>query len=98
MISSTPVLGDTVLDTLSQAMLQAVDHAIEFDFGAGGNANSTPGDRLYVLDLDLDGHGLFETTRSFHRLPCDVNGDGKLDPPDSLLVNRSKGRHLPPAS
>jgi hypothetical protein len=89
MSGSTPILSDRAEVLLDPAMLTVIDHAIEFDFGAGGiggSATSTLGDGLYELELDLDGDGLFETSRSFHRLLGDVNGDGVVNQTDLDLI------------
>ena len=76
-------------------LLQAVDHVIEFDFGAnglGGNRNSTAGDGYYELDLDLEGDGSFETVRHFYRLLGDANGDHVVDSNDLSMITAAFGQ------
>jgi len=41
--------------------------------------------------VDVDGNGSFETTRTFHRLFGDVNGDLVVDLLDSQLVLNATG-------
>ena len=76
-------------------LLQAVDHVIEFNFGAsgiGGNPNSTAGDGYYELDLDLEGDGSFETVRHFYRLLGDANGDHVVDSNDLSMITAAFGQ------
>ena len=61
-------------------VLHAVDHAIEFDFGAnglGGNPNSREGDGNYVVSVDGS-----PQTFAFDRLLGDLNGDGRVNAVD----------------
>jgi hypothetical protein len=68
---------------------------LSVDFGAqgiGGNRNSNAGDGYYKLTLDLDGDGVFETTRTFYRLFGDANGDHKVDSADASFILAAYGQ------
>jgi len=54
--------------------------------GLGGSINSNAADGSYLIEMDLDGNGTFETTARFHRLLGDVNGDKVVDINDTNLV------------
>jgi hypothetical protein len=89
-------------DAGSQVNLNGVHYVtannLSFDFGAqgiGGNRNSIAGDGYYKVQLDLDGNGTFETTRRFHRLFGDVNGDRKVTLADTARVLSNLGSHNP---
>lgn len=74
--------------------LEAIDQALEFDFGPGGIGGdplSSSGDGYYQLEIDLDGDGTFETTRNFYRLLGDVNGDRIVDNLDILAITLAFG-------
>ncbi len=60
--------------------------------GIGGNRNSVTGDGYYVLELDLDGDGLYDTQRRFYRLMGDVNGDRVVNAADASLIQSQIGR------
>ena len=60
------------------------------DFGVNGvtgAAGTTAGDGTYTLAFDLDGNGSLETTRTFHRLLGDLNGDRAVDEKDTALID-----------
>src|SRR5262249_27096443 len=90
--------GGTTL-ALPAGVLNAYDHLIEFDFGAGGigslsgapNADSTVGDGYYKIELDLDGSGNYATTVAFDRLLGDVDGNRSVDANDAALVSSQMG-------
>jgi hypothetical protein len=70
-------------------VLSSSGNTLSFDFGAqgiGGNRNSNAGDGWYQIQLDLDGDGSFETTRSFYRLVGDVNGDRQVTSTYATLI------------
>jgi hypothetical protein len=76
-------------------LLDAVDTAIEFDFGAlgiTGAPNTNAGDGYYEIDIDLDGDGTFDATRRFFRLLGDANGSGLVDELDVMIVNAALGQ------
>ena len=67
----------------------AIDAVIAMDFGAqgiGGDRNSAVGDGSYVIELDRDNDGSFETSLRFFRLLGDVNGDKEVNTLDSSIV------------
>jgi hypothetical protein len=69
--------------------------SVELDFGIlglGGNPTSALGDGHYILEVDLDGNGTFDTSRRFYRLLGDANGDHQVDDMDLALVNSALGR------
>jgi hypothetical protein len=69
--------------------LSASGSTLAIDFGAAGlgaSRNTNAADGYYTLGLDLDGDGVFETTRRFYRLLGDVNGDRKVDTTDVSAV------------
>lgn len=73
---------------------QAVSNRIELDFGSqgiGGSKNSSTGDGYYMLSLDLDANGSFETVRSFYRLFGDANGDRRVDVDDLDAIAAAYG-------
>jgi hypothetical protein len=47
-----------------------------------------------IAAADLDGDGTADVTRRFYRLLGDVNGDGKVNVTDRVLVSRAVGRFL----
>ena len=55
----------------------------------GGTRNTTAGDGYYVLEVDLDGNGTFDTDRRFYRLLGDVNGDRQVSDADVAAVDRA---------
>ncbi len=68
---------------------------LSIDFGAqgiGGNRNTSAGDGYYVLSMDLDGNGTFETTLAFYRLFGDANGDRKVDAADGAFILGAYGQ------
>ncbi|MBY0460829.1 MAG: hypothetical protein K2V38_26215, partial [Gemmataceae bacterium] len=83
--------------TLAAGVLSATGNVLTLDFGVaglGGNRNSNAADGYYTLQLDLDGDGVFETTRSFYRILGDVNGDRKVDDADLALMDNAIANNL----
>ncbi|HEX8203847.1 MAG TPA: dockerin type I domain-containing protein [Isosphaeraceae bacterium] len=75
--------------------LTALDAALEVDFGAAGitgNATSTAGDGYYEFWLDLDGDGMFDAVRRFHRLLGDGDGSGQVDDADAQAISLALGQ------
>jgi Bacterial Ig domain len=69
-------------------------NSLNFNFGAagiGGNRNSNVGDGYYVLAVDMDGDGTFESTRRFYRLFGDANGDREVSAADADLILAAYG-------
>jgi hypothetical protein len=94
---SGPGTNDPVVN-LGAATLTAIDHAIEFDFGAkgiGGNPSSTAGDGYYEIDVDLHGDGTLSPTAYFYRLLGDVNGDHIVDQADLGTITAALGQSGP---
>ena len=76
-------------------LLSTAGPRLSFDFGAqglGGNRNTNTGDGYYVLGLDLDGNGSFETTRAFYRLLGDANGDRQVNLTDANFILANYGK------
>jgi hypothetical protein len=76
-------------------VVSAAGATVTLDFGPqglGGNRNTNAGDGYYVLELDLDGDGTFETAKAFYRLFGDVNGDRKVDAADADLIVAAYGQ------
>jgi hypothetical protein len=76
-------------DVALDGVLSANGSRLVFDFGRkglGGKQNSSDADGYYVIGVDTDGDGTFETTRSFYRLLGDVNGDRRVDEADVALI------------
>jgi hypothetical protein len=74
---------------LSPEALSASGGILSINFGPnglGGNRNSTAGDGYYTLDIDLDGDGLFDASRSFYRLLGDTNGDRQVTDADVAAI------------
>ncbi len=74
--------------------IAAIDSVLGLDFGVqgiGGERNAATGDGSYLIEMDLDGNGSFETTRRFFRLLGDVNGDKVVDALDANIVAMNIG-------
>jgi VCBS repeat-containing protein len=72
-----------------------VGNALRIDFGVngvGGDRNSSLGDGVYRLRVDLDGDGTLESTRNFHRLFGDVDGNGVVNDADIALVQGAQSQ------
>jgi VCBS repeat-containing protein len=68
---------------------------IRIDFGingVGGDRNSSLGDGVYRLRLDLDGDGTVDVNASFFRLFGDVDGNGVVNNADIGLVQTAQGQ------
>jgi hypothetical protein len=75
---------------LAPGTLSAAGGTLTLNFGPnglGGNRNSNAADGYYTLEIDLDGDGTFETTRSFYRLIGDTNGDRRVDDADVARID-----------
>ena len=69
--------------------VSASGSTLAIDFGAtglGASRNTNLADGYYTLGLDLDGDGVFESSRRFYRLLGDVNGDRQVNTTDVSLV------------
>ncbi|MFM7869292.1 MAG: beta strand repeat-containing protein, partial [Planctomycetaceae bacterium] len=69
--------------------LSASGSTLAIDFGAAGlgaSRNTNVADGYYTLGLDLDGDGVFESSRRFYRLMGDINGDREVNATDESLV------------
>ena len=56
--------------------------SVNIDFGTkglGGSPTTSTADGSYLLEMDLDANGSYETSMRFHRLLGDVNGDKVVD-------------------
>jgi len=83
-----------VAKTLTAGMVSLVGNQVKLDFGVngvGGDRNSTLGDGIYRLRVDLDGDGTAEITGTFFRLFGDVDGNGIVNDADIALVNAAQG-------
>ena len=75
--------------------------SVNIDFGTkglGGSPTTSTADGSYLLEMDLDANGSYETSMRFHRLLGDVNGDKVVDGKDTSLANSSlnkSGFNLP---
>jgi hypothetical protein len=83
-----------VAKTLTAGMVSLVGNQVKLDFGAngvGGDRNSSLGDGIYRLRVDLDGDGTAEITGTFFRLFGDVDGNGVVNDTDISLVTAAQG-------
>ena len=79
--------GSTVIPLTGFVSASGSTLAINFGaVGLGASRNTNAADGYYSLGMDLDGDGVFETTRRFYRLLGDVNGDRKVDTTDVSAV------------
>ena len=75
-------------------MVSVVGNQVRLDFGSkgvGGDPNSSLGDGVYRIRVDLDGDGQAEITASFFRLFGDVDGNGVVNDTDIQLVTTAQG-------
>jgi hypothetical protein len=75
------------------SLVTVVGNTLRIDFGVngvGGDRNSSMGDGVYRLRVDLDGDGTLESTRNFHRLFGDVDGNGVVNNTDIGLVQAAQ--------
>lgn len=90
--------GTTGLSSTSKnltGLVTQVGNTLKIDFGeqgVGGNRNSNLGDGVYRLRVDLDGDGVSEYVKSFHRLFGDVDGNGIVNKTDVSLVTAAVGQ------
>src|SRR5262249_44049795 len=81
-INGNPLTGAKAFQPITAAQINVLDSVIALDFGTKGitgSATSNAGDGFYEVQLDLDGNGSLETSRSFFRLLGDTNGDRIVD-------------------
>ncbi len=86
-------------DVNLNGLMSAAGNGLTVDFGAngiGGNRNTNVGDGYYILAIDADGDGIFETQRRFYRLLGDVNGDRKVDSADANAILAGFGHPYDP--
>jgi hypothetical protein len=77
------------------SLVTVVGNTLRIDFGVngvGGDRNSSLGDGVYRLRVDLDGDGALESTRNFHRLFGDVDGNGVVNDADIALVQGAQSQ------
>jgi hypothetical protein len=83
-----------VAKTLTAGMVSQVGSQVKLDFGVngvGGDRNSSLGDGIYRLRVDLDGDGTADVTGTFFRLFGDVDGNGVVNDTDIALVTAAQG-------
>jgi hypothetical protein len=83
-----------VAKTLTAGMVSQVGSQVKLDFGVngvGGDRNSSLGDGIYRLRVDLDGDGTADVTGTFFRLFGDVDGNGLVNDTDISLVTAAQG-------
>jgi hypothetical protein len=83
-----------VARTLTAGMVSLVGNQVKLDFGVngvGGDRNSSLGDGIYRVRVDLDGDGTAEITGTFFRLFGDVDGNGVVNDTDIALVTAAQG-------
>ena len=88
-MTNTGLDGTATLNYSLANKIAAVDAVLAMDFGLqgiGGDRNAATGDGSYLIEMDLDGNGSFETSRRFFRLLGDVNGDKVVDGLDANIV------------
>lgn len=77
---------------LTAAQFTIYGSMVRIDFGVngiGGNRSSRAGDGYYEINVDSDRNGILDSRKYFHRLFCDVNGDGRVDLLDQLQVQNA---------
>jgi hypothetical protein len=100
-ITNTGLDGKAKRAVVIKGLTKASGNMVKIDFGTkgvGGNAATNVGDGSYLIEMDLDGNGSFETSQRFFRLLGDVNGDKVVDAKDTALVKASlnkTGSNLP---
>jgi hypothetical protein len=83
-----------VAKTLTAGMVSLVGTQVKLDFGVngvGGDRNSSLGDGVYRVRVDLDGDGTADITGTFFRLFGDVDGNGLVNDTDIALVTAAQG-------
>ncbi len=93
-MTNTGLDGTATLNYSLANKIAAVDAVLAMDFGLqgiGGDRNAATGDGSYLIEMDLDGNGSFETSRRFFRLLGDVNGDKVVDALDANIVAANIG-------
>jgi hypothetical protein len=90
--------GTTGTQSLARSLtnlVSVVGSEVRIDFGingVGGDRNSSLGDGIYRLRLDLDGDGTMDVNASFFRLFGDVDGNGVVNDTDVGLVQGAQGQ------
>ena len=90
LLSKGPSVSTTGTNISLKGKLAAGNLGLSFDFGTQGitgSASSTSGDGLYVLRLDLDGDGTFETEEKFYRLLGDLDSTRGVGDDDVALID-----------
>jgi ELWxxDGT repeat protein len=85
--------GTQSLNRNLTGLVTAVGNQLRIDFGVngvGGDRNSSLGDGIYRIRLDLDGDGTIDFTTAFHRLFGDVDGNGLVNDADVGLVQAAQ--------
>ena len=93
-MTNTGLDGNSNVNYSLAGKIAAVDAVLAMDFGLqgiGGDRNAATGDGSYLIEMDLDGNGSFETSRRFFRLLGDVNGDKVVDTLEANLVTQNIG-------
>ena len=100
-ITNTGLDGKLKQAVVIKGLAKTNGSKLSIDFsskGLGGSSGTNTADGSYLIEMDLDGNGSFETSARFHRLLGDVNGDKNVDSKDTALVaanlNKS-GTNLP---
>lgn len=79
-------------------LVSVAGNVLTVDFGpqgVGGDRNGKAGDGYYRFEIDTDGDGTFDTSRSFYRLLGDVNGDRTVNATDANLILTAFGTTTP---
>jgi len=88
--------GTTGTQSLARSLtslVTVVGSEVRIDFGVngvGGDRNSSLGDGVYRLRLDLDGDGTVDVNAKFFRLFGDVDGNGVVNDTDIGLVQTAQ--------
>ncbi len=84
-----------VVVPLPSGVMTVESNGIAFNFGRqglGGNRLTAAGDGYYVLSVDEDGDGQFDSTRRFYRLLGDANGDRAVTQVDAATILAAYGQ------
>ena len=87
--------GTQAINKNLTGLVTAVGRELRIDFGingVGGDRNSSLGDGVYRIQLDLDGDGKIDFSTVFHRLFGDVDGNGVVNDTDIALVQAAQNQ------